>query len=339
VDNWRSSSVPEIPFYSPFSLFLDTADAEVTYKITEWTGHSITTGGGIRYLTFHTANQDISDGRHSTELGWILVQDEIEVTKELWVTAGARLDQHSRTGTNLSPRLAVVWEFAEKQNLRASIGEGFRNPSLRDFWTDLPINGTGFTLRGNPDLRAEENRSLEVAYIGTPLDRFRLEFTGYYSLIDRLVQLQPVGSDFIPKNTGEDRVYGVESQAQFLIVDNLSAFAVYAYSLRDDVHLRTVNLNAPHNTGSLGSRFTFPEPRLSGMIWATYFGAEHFSDPDLHNPPYTLLNARIAYRFRDGPSQVEAFLQGFNILNNRHRENPTTDEFGALIMGGLNITY
>jgi iron complex outermembrane receptor protein len=346
VDSWRSNSVPEA-IYRPFSLFLESADAEATYTITEWTGHALTAGTGFRYSTFHTANEDISDGRHSTELGWFLVQDEIELSKDIWVTAGARLDKHSRTGTNVSPRLAVVWEFIEKQNLRASIGEGYRNPSLRDFWTNLPVTvgGTTVTLLGNPDLRSEENRSLELAYIGTPLERLRAEVTGYYSLIDRLVVLgDPViigGTPcFIPHNSGADKVYGVETQVQWLIVDNVSAFGVYSYGLREDRHTGDLNPNAPRNKGSVGTRWTFPGPGITGMLWASYFGAVDFDVPQtLHNPPYTLLNGRIAYTLKDGPTRAEAFLQGFNMLDKKHRENPTTDEFGALLMGGLNVSF
>lgn len=352
-DNWRSTSVPEA-LYSQFSLSLDTLDAEAIYTLDAWTGHTLTAGTGFRYAEFRTSDLDVSEGRHSTELGWIFVQDELVVTKELWVTAGVRLDEHSRTGTNLSPRFAVVWEFLEKQNLRASAGEGFRNPSLREFWFNLPVNlsqnnppipGATAVVTGNPDLKAEKNRSLELAYIGTPTERLRFECTGYYSLIDHLVHLGPsqgplppgIAAEFTPSNSGADKVYGVETQIQYLIADNLSAFGNYSYGIREDRHTGDINPNAPRNKGNAGARFTFPDPGLSGMLWTTYFGPVDF--PPLHNPGYTLVNARIAYDFNLRPARGQLFLEAFNMLDKVHRENPSGDEYGALVMAGLNVSF
>lgn len=343
LESWRSDSVPDA-IYRPFKLQLDTIDFEATYTLKEWTDHALTAGVGFRYATFRTQDQDISDGRHSTELGWVFVQDEIEVTPEVWLTAGARFDDHSRTGANFSPRLAVVWEFAQKQNLRASAGEGFRNPSLREFWLDLPADlggGATATVRGNPDLRAEKNRSCELAYIGSPTERLRVECVGYFSLLDGVVHLQPTAPlpspVLTPFNSGEDRAYGLELQAQYLLTDNLSAFANYSYGIREDRDTGDRNPNAPRNKGNIGSRFTLPAQGLSGMVWATAFDEVRFDGGK--DPAYALLNARISYDFKLRQMRMQAFLQAFNLLDKTHRENPSADSYRALVMGGLNLAF
>jgi iron complex outermembrane receptor protein len=341
LESWRSDSIPD-GVYRPFKLDLDTIDAEATYTLEAGSGHKPTVGVGLRFDTFHTADEDISLGRHSTELGWVFVQDEWEVNKEIWVTAGLRLDDHSRTGANFSPRLAVVWEFATKQNLRASAGEGFRNPNLRDFWFDLPtdLGGVTATIRGNPSLRAEKNRTLELAYIGSPLDRLRVECIAYFSLLDGILHLEqsdPSLPVMIPLNSGEDRAYGVETQAQFLITNNVSAFANYSYGIRQDRDTGVRNPNAPRSKGNVGTRFTFPEQGLSGMIWVTAFDEVLLEGG--RAPAYALLNGRIAYDFKLGTTRLQAFIQAFNMLDKVHRENPSADEYGALVLGGLNLSF
>jgi iron complex outermembrane receptor protein len=341
LESWRSESVPD-GVYQPFKLDLDTIDAEATYTLEAGAGHKLTAGAGLRFDTFHTADENVSEGRHSTELGWVFVQDEWEVNKELWVTAGVRLDDHSRTGANFSPRLAVVWEFVTKQNLRASFGEGFRNPNLRDFWFDMQTATTlgPATIQGNSSLRAEKNRTVEVAYIGSPMERLRVECIAYYSLLDGILHLQQVDPSlpvFAPFNSGEDRAYGVETQAQFLITNNLSAFANYSYGIREDRDTGMRNPNAPRSKGNVGTRFTFPAQGLSGMVWVTAFDEVLFEGG--RAPAYALLNGRVAYDFKLGQVRGQIFIQAFNMLDKVHREDPSADAYGALVLGGANLSF
>ena len=112
----------------------------------------------------------------------------------------------------MSPRIAAVWRFDEVKNdkheivreqyLRASLGFGFRNPSLRELWFDMPV-GPG-RIAGNTDLEAEEIRSFELGYFGSPVDRLNASVNGYYNVINDLIVFQQVGPEAKPFNRNDE---------------------------------------------------------------------------------------------------------------------------------------
>ena len=255
-----ATSRPDLVF-RPFALDLDTVDIDLQYSVdlgdlgnqeapTADRGrgsHTLTMGSGYRHATFKTENEDVANGHHSTNLAWAFVQDDFKLGDDVFVTAGVRLDWHSISGTNVSPRIAGVWRFDEvkdhddnvvrEQYLRASVGFGFRNPSLRELWFDMPV-GPG-TILGNTDLEAEKMRSFELGYYGSlPIgndDRVKAGVNLYYNLIDDLIVFQPVPpSDAQPFNQSDEEVYGFEVEVDYLFSDWVSGFANYSYGDRRD---------------------------------------------------------------------------------------------------------
>jgi len=84
--------------------------------------------------------------------GGLYVQDQWKVRDTFFLTAGARLDRHSRTGTALTYRLApalVVGRAGTK--LRATLSTAFKSPSLYQLFAPP----TAWGPIGNPGLRPE----------------------------------------------------------------------------------------------------------------------------------------------------------------------------------------
>lgn len=348
----ESRSVPD-QIYAPFELTLDTADVDVQYSRRLLDVHFVTVGTGYRLAVFETEDQDIADGRHKTGLAWIFLQDEVELIEgTLWLTGGVRWDRHSTSGHNVSPRLAAVWKFADNQYLRASAGWGFRNPSLREIWFDMPVNLAGLpapaTVEGNKDLKAEQMRSFELSYNAELVKEFKTIFNVYYNLVDRLVEFQPtaffapgVPSVFTPLNRNKEEAYGFEVETKLLLTKEISAFGSYAFGIRRDRDTRDRNPAAPRHKANGGIRFTHPKG-FSGMLWATFFDDVEFLDPAGPAPigsvdDYTLLNGQVSYRFSLMETQGNVFLQAFNLLDHDHREHPEGDGYGLILMGGLEI--
>jgi hypothetical protein len=172
------------------------------------------------------------------------------------------------------------------------------------------------------------------------VERLRVVCTAYYSLLDGILHLQQVDPTllvFAPFNSGEDRAYGVETQAQFLITNNISAFANYSYGIREDRDTGVRNPNAPRNKGNVGTRFTFPAQGVSGMVWVTAFDEVLFEGG--RAPAYALLNGRVAYDFKQGQARGQIFIQSFNMLDKVHREDPSADAYGALVLAGANFSF
>ncbi len=89
---------------------------------------------------------------------WSLwIQDEIDMTDRLALTAGLRYDRFSDVDdAPVTPRLALVWRPAEGNILKAQYAEGFRAPT---FW-ELYRSG-----ERNPELSAETVGTTELSYV------------------------------------------------------------------------------------------------------------------------------------------------------------------------------
>ena len=294
-----------------------------------------------------TRNQDVSNGRHHTDLAWSFVQDEFAVGENLTVTTGVRIDEHSTAGTNFSPRIAAVWKLDEQQSLRASAGTGFRSPSLREIWFGLPTSGvpgfpgTIFTVAGNEDLESEKIRSFEIAYAGAPLGSVKGGINVYYNLIDDLIEFGLVGTDLIPTNTVDAEAWGIEFEADYLIRDTLSGFINYAYGRRRDRDTNEYSRSSPRHTANIGLRSSTTSG-LSSMLWMTYMDETAFeAAPGIFREAdeYTLLNGQVSYSFRLPHGTGQLFLGGFNLLDDEHREHPDAERYGRSLQGGLRLTF
>ncbi len=345
-----ASSVPD-QFYTPFEVDLDTVDTDLQFAFDPWDDHIVTLGTGYRHATFKTQDQDVANGRHSTDQVWAFVQDEIVLANDLFVTAGVRVDWHSVSGVNVSPRIAGVWRFDEvkdddgtilgEQSLRASVGFGFRNPSLRELWFNMPVPPAMVSILGNTDLEAEKIRSFELGYYGSlPIgddDRVRAGVNLYYNLIDDLIVFRPVtASEAAPFNQSDEEAYGVEVEVEYLFSPWASAFANYSYSVRKDRDTNERIRTAPENKANAGIRFSTPEG-LSATLWANYFDETEFGGTAADD--YALVNGQISYAFLVDQTEASVYLRAFNLLDNDQREHPEGQSYGLLLMAGFTLTW
>ncbi|MDH3733678.1 MAG: TonB-dependent receptor [Gemmatimonadota bacterium] len=124
-------------------------------------------------LVIGTEYQNLVDSKSSITTGdvepipredryWVTavyVQDEWQATEKLAFVAGARLDQHSTVGTQVTPRAAVVFHPSEPAALKLLYGDAFRSPSNFELFIGEPG-----ILMSNPALRPERIRTVELVW-------------------------------------------------------------------------------------------------------------------------------------------------------------------------------
>lgn len=74
--------------------------------------------------------------------------------------AGFRLTHNESAGTNLLPRLSVVYPIAGNQTIKLLYATAFKSPSFIQQHINIPPN----VVKGDPDLEAETVKSTEIAY-------------------------------------------------------------------------------------------------------------------------------------------------------------------------------
>jgi outer membrane receptor protein involved in Fe transport len=171
-------------------MYSTALDAEVQTTWSFFEDNLLIAGGNYRWIAM------ISDANqpgliHQHRAGAFL-QDEQRLLGDLVLTGGVRLDYNSISPFTVSPRLAVVWQFAGQQYLRAAAARAFRKPSF--FNTNIHIKGfrpepgfeelENFFLDniGNEDLNNESITVIEAGYRGRFFEkRLYVEATAFYN--------------------------------------------------------------------------------------------------------------------------------------------------------------
>jgi TonB-linked SusC/RagA family outer membrane protein len=263
-----------------------------------------TTFGGEAFLT-------------NTTLGFY-AQEQLSLRDRLYVTAALRVDNNSAFGENFSwvryPKFSVAWVASEEPwwrvpamgqfKLRAAYGETGQQPAtfsaLRTFSAITTGSGSsGVTPNsiGNPDLRPERGKELEVGFDASFLDdRFGAELNLYRrTTIDAILAATVApstgyagavgpsglaGTQFV--NIGELRTQGVELQAHGTLVRRASFVLDAALNLsRNGSEIR--DLGGPNfiGTGNIRQQIGYPV----GSYWDyRILSAEFNPDGTTKNP-------------------------------------------------------
>ena len=153
------------------------------------------------------------------------LQDEWEVSESLIVTAGLRFDRYDDIGSTTNPRLAVVWSVTDDLDLKFLYGSAFRAPSFVEMYE---INNPASV--GNPNLKPEKMRSLEVGFVWKVNHNYQLSINTFHNrFTDRIVVTAP-----LTINSGGATIWGVEAELKADWSEFLYGYLNYSYQKSKD---------------------------------------------------------------------------------------------------------
>ena len=118
---------------------------------------------------------DESDTRDSYSL---VLQDEFHIDNRTTLTSGLRYDNYQDIGSNLSPRISLVWRKSDNQIFKIQLARAFSPPSL------IESNGSI-----EPTINPSTNDTLEFGHIYRQ-DSLVVRNTIYFSRLDDLIVFQ-----------------------------------------------------------------------------------------------------------------------------------------------------
>ena len=222
-----------------------------------------------------------------------------------------------RFGTQWIPQGGFVIHPAEGWTVKASLSEGYRNPSFREMY---------LYRSANPELDPERMMNYEVTVEKTFSRYFSMDVTGYYSKGDNLIQTV----DMKNENAGRFINKGIEVSASSCPIDKLNLRASYSY-----LHTSLDNLTAaPRNQYFLGFGWqALPKLKMDAELKG--IGGLYVSDQTEHQN-YVLLNMKITYMaFR----AFELFVTLNNITNTDYMINRGYTMPGFNGMGGFKVHF
>ncbi|MXO59249.1 TonB-dependent receptor [Altererythrobacter salegens] len=224
-------------------------------------------GGSYEWTGFST----LFDARRETGIGGTYVQLGIEYGP-LSGHAGVRQDEHEDFGGATSFGADLSYEVALDLRLRASVGEGFKAPSLFQLLSDY----------GNAQLTPEQSTSMDLGlmwhrrgqwpYAAVTLYRRDSEdligFVSCFGTTTGICAGRPFGTY---DNIGKARSQGVEVEAGVEAVDGLTLLG--SYSLADNEDRSTGNPLArrPRHAVSAAVEYDFGGPVLGADLrWVSH---------------------------------------------------------------------
>ncbi|MFT5295652.1 MAG: outer membrane receptor for ferrienterochelin and colicins [Colwellia sp.] len=215
-----------------------------------WTGHNFT--GAIGYSNYNVeakeyknfgpgiidGTQPIVDGTltnvtgtpfiyipdESRQNSYALLQDAWVLTNDLELTLGIRYDNYSDFGSSVNPRAALVWQANHNLTAKVLYGSAFRAPSFNEMFL---INNP--SALGNPDVKPEEIDTWEVALEYKPSFDVRLAVNIYQYEATNLIDKVPSPEGLRTANVRDQNGYGLESEIEWKIQENLFLYANYSW--------------------------------------------------------------------------------------------------------------
>jgi iron complex outermembrane receptor protein len=176
--------------------------------------------------------------------GWALYgQDELKVSADMHLTLGARFDYQalglSEPSGQLNPKAAIAYTPAEGTALRASVGRGFRMPTVAEAFLTGEV--TSLTALPNTGLRPERSLSLELGLTQSIGDWGKIDCAAFRTDFDDLIEAGLiVSSSNMPyiqwRNVTKARVQGFETSFSMGLFQGALRFnAGYTYVSPEDL--------------------------------------------------------------------------------------------------------
>ncbi|MCI0506604.1 MAG: TonB-dependent receptor [Gammaproteobacteria bacterium] len=158
----------------------------------------------------------LKEGLSRTVVG-LYAHDQYTVSEKLKFTMGLRFDHYDDVGSDVMPRLAGVYQIADKQTLKFQYARSFRPPTFLELYTQ-----NNLIVEGNPDLESENVDTIEAAYVfndGSTVFRS----TVFYFIVHDLIVIDSTINRYT--NQGKIGTAGLELEFQQQITRTLKVDA------------------------------------------------------------------------------------------------------------------
>ncbi len=340
---------PPFPPAVPFQSRIQALTSDVELQRTHWIGdHTFLWGLNVRRIA--TTSRAYFGGReHETHYG-AFIQDEFPLGDRLLALAGVRLDEHAKSGFQVSPRASLVYKLTDSQRLRLLWARSFRAPTHLSNYASVTIPNSDptalapgipfippFRFSGNERLDAVELDTYELGYRGVYDERVSFDATLYLNTFrDFHSFFLPNPADVLDIGIESDdrtRAWGAELSVEFGLNASARGFASYSFQ---SAHGPLERLT-PRHKATLGLRGKLM-PRLRYSLAGRYVGHTNFeTDPidasfvlSTGVPSHFGVDASLMYQLR--PS-LELGIHARNVLHQVRPHFPLGDAIGSEVMG------
>ncbi len=301
--------------------------------------HLLSVGGEFR----QEGREDSTDSDNDLDNTSIFIQDEFEIFSSLYITAGLRYDDHSEFGSQFSPKASLVYGILDALRLKASIGTGFRAPSISELFVTSYRNKAKYVYNPNPDLEPEESLSYEIGFEGGK-GPFSGGITAFRNDIDNLIDTQFIGSTgsgknkityYQYRNIAEARTQGIEARVDMKLPWHLSTGAGVTWLDTENKKTGEELDGSPDIKGIFKLAYYHPDYKFRAATRINYIGDQHELTGE-DKSGYVTVNLYLA---KDLSNQIRVFAGIDNLLNEKKAYDGVTYIEPANAYAGLSIQF
>ena len=205
--------------------------------------------------------------------------------------------------------------------MKAVVGKGFRNPTIREMYMFPPQN---------PDLQPERVINYEIAFSQhIPQERLSYGVNLFYLTGSNLIQTVRVPNGTLNVNTGNIENVGIECELQWQISPSWRASAQYSW-----LHMERPLLASPEHKACATVGYSDDRWSVSSEVQYVHGLYTALDTPEREN--FLLWNLCARYRiFRF----LTIFAKGENLLAQKYEINEGYPMPRATCMGGFDIQF
>ncbi len=269
---------------------------------------------------------------------------ELKPIARLKIMPAARLAYNSRFKAPLVPSLNIKYDLNPIWTLRASYGNGFRAPSLKEL--NLYFFDFNHSIQGNQNLKAENSHNFNMVVGGRKTYTqhiISIESSIFYNHIYNMISMAVIDANATPPlytyiNIDTYKTYGLNVQGEFKY-KTLSLTGGFTYSARYNVLKNSISNIEPYSYAPelrLNIGYMIPKITTQLNMFGKYNGAlpSYFLNPNNEVvqgiiDPFSLLDASASKSFYK--NKIALTVGAKNILNVTNINNASG---GGFIHGG-----
>ena len=256
-------------------------DWQHTIKILE--NHTVV--GGVEKVVEEATSRKIDT--HS-----LYLNDQFSIGRDLHINIGGRLDDHEQFGTKSTYRFAGAYELKNlRSRLKASIGTGFKAPSLDQMYNSY--EGVGWGYYASPFLKPERSTTWDVGFeTELPIAKTKISSTWFRSDYSDLIQHNDF--TYYYENIAKAHMYGIESNLTFKPTDNTDIRLNHTFTMTDNGTGKEL-AQRPRNKSMLSASYLFSAKSTISMDINWYGPKYNNSNSTSRSGSYYLANIATTY--------------------------------------------
>ena len=231
----------------------------------------------------------------------LYLQDELTLLDALTLVVGVRYDDHSTFGSEVNPKLSLMYKPFKDTTFRASVGSSYKSPTTRQLYYSTPYRHGSFYAQSNPDLNPEKgvgySASIEQWLFSSAL---MIDLSYFRNDVDEMVIREDTGTLYnglplmIYKNVEKAWTQGIEFLCKGYLSNGFSSTLSYTYIDTENEETGKELTYVPTHSVSFSPVYEWNKYGLGLSATISYTGKQYInSDNTKHIDAATVMDAKI----------------------------------------------